>query len=46
MIVLNVASTRNQVISLTTYDVQQMPGGERKVPTKVVESLCHSWVRL
>ena len=39
---LSVASTVpsiTHVISLTTYDVQQMPGGERKVPTKVVENL-------
>jgi len=38
---LSVASTVpsiTHVISLTTYDVQQMPGGERKVPTKVVEN--------
>ena len=37
---LSVASTVpsiTHVISLTTYDVQQMPGGERKVPVKVVE---------
>ena len=25
------------VISLTTYEVKQLPEGERKVPTKVVE---------
>ena len=37
---LSVASTVpsiTHVISLTTYEVQQLPEGERKVPTKVVE---------
>eukprot|EP00439_Symbiodinium_sp_Y106_P087414 s60_g51.t1 len=37
---LSVASTVpsiTHVISLTTYEVQQLPQGERKVPTKVVE---------
>jgi len=37
---LSVASTVpsiTHVISLTTYDVKQLPEGERKVPTKVVE---------
>ena len=38
---LSVASTVpsiTHVISLTTYEVQQLPEGERKVPTKVVET--------
>ena len=26
-----------EVISLTTYEVKQLPKGERKVPVKVVE---------
>ena len=37
---LSVASTVpsiTHVISLTTYEVKQLPEGERKVPTKVVE---------
>ena len=37
---LSVASTVpsiTHVISLTTYEVQQLPKGERKVPVKVVE---------
>ncbi|CAE6945319.1 Slc4a1 [Symbiodinium sp. CCMP2592] len=37
---LSVASTVpsiTHVISLTTYEVQELPQGERKVPTKVVE---------
>ncbi|OLQ10590.1 Sodium-driven chloride bicarbonate exchanger [Symbiodinium microadriaticum] len=39
---LSVASTVpsiTHVISLTTYEVKQLPEGERKVPTKVVEQI-------
>ena len=31
------AAVAHEVISLTTYEVKQLPKGERKVPVKVVE---------